>query len=110
MRPILIALLLSAVGCSAKEPPHAPVPEDGVVRQRRETDEAVPAYVPAVAGDLDDLSCPAADILKRLPGVVEVEVLDAAPRPTHRIVHVRDWHHVPPTSTPSTSGRRRARS
>ena len=95
MRPILIALLLSAVGLLREGAATPRVPEAEVVRQRRETDEAVAAYVPAVAGDINDLSCPAADILSRLPGVVEVEVLVAAPRPTHRLVHVRDWHYVP---------------
>ena len=94
MRPILLVLLISAVGCSANERSHAPLLEAEVVRQRHETDEAVAAYVPAVAGDINDLSSPAADILRRLPGVVEVEVLVAATRPTHRIVHVRDRHYV----------------
>lgn len=36
-----------------------------------------------------------ADALRHLPGVGEVEILVAAPRPTRRIVHVRDWHFVP---------------
>ena len=95
MRPILLLFFISVVGCSTKEQPRTAGPEAEVVRQRRATDEAVAAYVPAVAGDINDLSSPAADILRRLPGVVEVEVLVAATRPTRRIVHVRDWHYVP---------------
>ena len=39
---------------------------------------------------------PPAYILRRLPGVAEVEALVTAPRPARRIVHLRDWHYVPP--------------
>jgi hypothetical protein len=35
------------------------------------------------------------DQLRQLPGVVRVEVLVHADQPTHRIVHLRDWHFVP---------------
>lgn len=43
---------------------------------------------------IDDLKAPAADILRQLPGVVEVEV-SSADNATHRIVHLRDRHFVP---------------
>jgi hypothetical protein len=46
-------------------------------------------------GRIDDLAAPAADILRQLPGVAEVEVLVTATKPTHRIIHLRDWHVVP---------------
>jgi hypothetical protein len=36
-----------------------------------------------------------ADLLRQLPGVVQVEVAVRAEQPTHRIVHLRDWHFVP---------------
>ncbi len=38
---------------------------------------------------------PAVDLLRQLPGVVDVEVLVAAPKANRRIIHLRDWHHVP---------------
>jgi hypothetical protein len=36
-----------------------------------------------------------ADALRQLSGVGEVEVLVAAAHPSHRIIHIRDWHLVP---------------
>src|SRR5262245_39942469 len=51
---------------------------------------------PKVDWRIDDLSTPAAELLRQLPGVVEVEVLVAPPNPTHRIIQLRDWHYVPP--------------
>lgn len=36
-----------------------------------------------------------ADLLRPLPGVVQVEAAVHADQPTHRIVHLRDWHFVP---------------
>src|SRR4051812_15915625 len=41
------------------------------------------------------LAPPAGD-LRRLPGVAGVEVAVSPPGPTRRIVHMRDWHYVPP--------------
>jgi hypothetical protein len=38
---------------------------------------------------------PTACTLRNAPGVVEVEILVSPSRPTHRIIHVRDWHLVP---------------
>lgn len=49
-------------------------------------------------GDLSDLAVSAKNILAGLPGVDKVEVLVAADRPTHRIVHIADWHFVPRTA------------
>jgi hypothetical protein len=51
----------------------------------------VKAYVPKVNGRIDDLSTPAAEILRQLPGVAKVEVLVAAKKPTHRVIHLADW-------------------
>src|SRR5262249_49352306 len=45
-----------------------------------------------------------AGLIRRLPEVEWVEVLVPADRPTHRIVHVRDWHFVPRTCSPPTCG------
>jgi hypothetical protein len=59
--------------------------------------EAAPvaAYRPRLAGDIAAIDAPAADILRQLPGIASVEVRVACPKPTHRIVHFRDWHWVP---------------
>ena len=46
-------------------------------------------------GDLSDLTVSAENILAGLPGVEKVEVLVAADWPTHRIIHIADWHFVP---------------
>jgi hypothetical protein len=42
-----------------------------------------------------DLRTPAVEVLRQLPGVAEVEVLVPAAQPTHRIIHLRDYHFVP---------------
>lgn len=42
-----------------------------------------------------DLTAPAAAILQNLPGVEAVEVAAEVKRPTHRIIHIADWHFVP---------------
>ena len=68
------------------------------LRSERETAVAVAsveAYHPRVPGRLDDLSFSAEDILRRLPGVLEVERLVAPAMPSRRIVHLRDLHFVP---------------
>lgn len=44
---------------------------------------------------LDDLTAPAANILRAIPGVTDVEAKTAKGTPTHRIVHLLDWHYVP---------------
>jgi hypothetical protein len=46
---------------------------------------------PKLAGRLDDLAVPVADLLRQLPGVADVKVLVRAAKPRHRIVHPRDW-------------------
>ena len=59
-----------------------------------ETARAVAVYSPKTQGRIDDLTAPAVDILRGLPGVVRVEVAQVA-NPTRRIIHLRDWHYVP---------------
>ena len=70
-----------------------------VARQEKESAQAVASYLPKNKTRVDDLDSPVADLLRQLPGVVEVEVAVevavAAEKPTCRIVHLRDWHHVP---------------
>jgi hypothetical protein len=41
------------------------------------------------------IDSPVVDLLRQLPGVVQVEVGVTAKKPTSRIVHLRDWHYVP---------------
>ena len=43
---------------------------------------------------IDDLTVSVVEALKRLPDVVEVDVKVRVEKPTHRIVHVRDWHFI----------------
>ena len=50
---------------------------------------------PKLAGRLDDLAVPVADLLRQLPGVADVTVLVRAEKPTHGVVHLRDWPFVP---------------
>ncbi|MFH1921234.1 MAG: hypothetical protein ABIP48_15310, partial [Planctomycetota bacterium] len=64
----------------------------------RETKEAaalaVDSYRPTMKGPVDDLSTPVPDILRQLPGVAKVSVHKPVDRPTHRIVHLTDWHFL----------------
>src|SRR5262245_747913 len=64
--------------------------EEQVGKARKET----PSYRPKNAGRIDNLSYSAEDILRQIPGIADVEVAVPAKNPTHRIVHIRDWHHV----------------
>ena len=64
-------------------------------RDSTAADAAVEAYHSHVPGRLDDVSIPAEDILRGLPGVLEVERLVAPAKPSRRIVHLRDLHFVP---------------
>ncbi len=43
---------------------------------------------------IDDLNVSAERFLRNLPGVDEIEVKVRVKRPTHRIVHLRDWHLI----------------
>jgi hypothetical protein len=44
---------------------------------------------------LSKFAGPANKAFGNLPGVAEVEILIPVGRPTHRIVHIADWHFVP---------------
>jgi hypothetical protein len=63
--------------------------------QEKESAEAFANYVPKTAARLDDLTASPEAVLRHLPGVVHIEVPVQAEKPTHRIVHLRDWHFVP---------------
>jgi hypothetical protein len=63
-----------------------------VEQERRSSTAAVESYAPKVKGQIDGL---AALALRLLTSVVNVEVLVAAVKPTHRIIQLRDWRFVP---------------
>lgn len=50
---------------------------------------------PPIRRSLDDLRSNAVELLNESDGVFKVEWLVAVDRPTHRIVHIHDWHWVP---------------
>jgi hypothetical protein len=58
-------------------------------------DAAVARYSPAQPARLDDLSAPAADVLRGLPFVERVDVALRARRPRCRVIQIRDYHFVP---------------
>jgi hypothetical protein len=50
---------------------------------------------PEQAADLCDLSADAVPTLRQLPNVEEVTRHGSSGQPTHRIIHIADWHFVP---------------
>jgi hypothetical protein len=72
VRRLVAAFCLTAVGCAGSPPP-----------------PSTPASPFAESGALP------AETLRTLPGVAGVEVLVPVADPRHRIIHVRDYHHVP---------------
>jgi uncharacterized lipoprotein YajG len=66
-----------------------------VADQDQRSGQAVANYRPRNQPRLDDLDIDAADLLRQLPGVVQVEVRLQVEEPACRIVHLRDWHFVP---------------
>jgi hypothetical protein len=91
-RVAYLLLVCFAFGCSEKRPrptvlePRLARLERQAAEQREATDAAVRSYAPRAKDRLDDLTAPAADLLRQLPGVAEVEVLVGAPRPARRKV------------------------
>jgi hypothetical protein len=96
MRLAVFLMAVVIAGCSKSDPsPKTVGLAERVEQERPASSVAVDAYVPTVTGRIDDLAAPAADILRQLPGVADVQVLVSAPKPTHRIIQLRDWHYVP---------------
>jgi hypothetical protein len=99
MRFIFAMLVIVAVGCSKSSSPTAPSPTELLAQQveqeRQSSDAFIEGYTPRVKGQIDELAASAADILRQLPGVADVEVLVRTPKASHRIIHLRDWHFVP---------------
>jgi hypothetical protein len=65
------------------------------VDQEERSAQAVAAYQPKTTARIDDLSTSVPDLLRQLPGMVQVEIAVRADKPTHRIIQLRDWHFVP---------------
>jgi hypothetical protein len=80
---------------SAKDEDRIPKLTKLVADQEEESSQAVNNYQPKTQARLDDLGISVDDLLRRLPGVAQVEVGVRAEKPTCRIVHLRDWHFVP---------------
>lgn len=99
---LLVAGVGLALGVYFSRRPQNPPPEDDplprlreqVAQEEQSMAAAFAAYSPKVAGQVDDLSVPAKALLDQLPGVAHVEVLVPTPKPTHRLIHVADWHFV----------------
>jgi hypothetical protein len=64
------------------------------VEKARAAPDPAEAYTLQATGSVADLSTDANALLRQLPGVADVEVLVTCPKPTHRIIHLRDWHWV----------------
>jgi hypothetical protein len=58
-------------------------------------DQESKAALPLIQARIDDLGTSPVDLLRHLPGVVQVEVGVPSEKPTCRVVHLRDWHFVP---------------
>lgn len=72
-----------------------PMLKQRLAERREVIEQAIAAYSPKPSVRIDDLSAPADEIFRGLPGVIQVEVLVRADKPTGRIIHLRDWHYVP---------------
>lgn len=87
---------------SPTSPPAPTTSEDRILKLKKQIGEqevdsaqAVANYVPIGKTRIDDLGSPVVDLLRQLPSVVQVNVGVAAKNPSKRIIHLRDWHHVP---------------
>jgi hypothetical protein len=93
----LAVVLMAAViaGCSKSDPsPRTVGLAEWVEQGRQSAAEAVDAYVPKVTGRIDALASPAADILRQVPGVADVEVVVSAAKPTHRRTRTTEWERA----------------
>jgi hypothetical protein len=108
--PILVIVFTAAAltiwlkgnpGSPTSSPPSIPTVDripnlkKQIAEQDAESALAVAKYAPATKPRIDDLGSPVVELLRSLPGVVQVEVGVVAKNPTSRIIHLRDWHFVP---------------
>lgn len=66
-----------------------------VAEQEAASAQAAAKYQPTTTSPIDDLSSSAVEILRGLPGVVQVDASVRVEKPTSRIIHLLDWHFVP---------------
>lgn len=99
---VALAFWLKGNSGSPTSPPFPITTEDRIPKLKKqiaeqeiESSEAVAKYTPTIKTRVDDLDAPVVDLLRQLPGVVQVEVGVASKKPTSRIIHLRDWHFVP---------------
>lgn len=97
---VALAFLLKGNSRTATPTPAAlenriPALKKRLAEREKEIEQAVAAYSPKTDSRIDDLSAHAAETLRGLPGVVQVEVLVKSDKPSGRIIHLRDWHYVP---------------
>lgn len=71
-----------------------PVLKKRLAEREEGIERAIAVYSPKANNRIDDLPAPADEILRGLPGVIQVEVLVTSDKPTGRIIHLRDWHYV----------------
>jgi hypothetical protein len=64
------------------------------VEKARAAPDPADAYIPEATGSVADLATAAAALLRQLPGVLDVEALVTCPKPTPRIIYLRDLHWV----------------
>jgi hypothetical protein len=64
----------------------------------KESATTVASYAPESAVRLDDMTASAETMLRQLPGSINVEIAVRAEKPTHRSIHLRDWHFEPQRS------------
>jgi hypothetical protein len=78
-----------------KTPDRRPILKQQLAEQERASALDLAEYHPTNKTQLADLGSPVVDLLRQLPGVIEVEISVASEKPQCRIVHLRDWHSVP---------------
>lgn len=96
---VALALFLKGNSRTATPTPTAienriPMLKQRLAEREKEIEQAVSSYAPKSKARIDDLAAPADEILRDLPGVVQVEFLVKADKPTRRVIHLRDWHYV----------------
>jgi hypothetical protein len=96
---------------SADDPPDSPPPvpsdfakktqariaklKDRIGQEKAAAEDAVKRYAHSTPGRIDELTTPAADLLRGLPFVARVDVALRCRRPTCRVIQLRDYHFVP---------------
>ena len=96
---VALALFLKGNSRTTTPPPAAienriPKLKQRLTEREKEIEQTVASYAPKSNGQIDDLNAPADEILRGLPGVVQVEFLVKVNKPTRRAIHLRDWHYV----------------